>query len=213
MERTADRMLLFLKTRGPRTTAQLGKLLGTSSEAARQQLSKLQQAGLVTGQAVGSGVGRPAFSWRLTPRATERFPDTHAELTVQLIENMRAVLGEKALSRVIAQRERQMLASYTAALATASTLAERVARLVDLRSAEGYMAELEPCAGGFLIVENHCPICAAATACQGFCRSELELFQAVLGPDVLVSRTDHIVAGGRRCVYAVAPAKPHLTAS
>jgi predicted ArsR family transcriptional regulator len=57
--------------------------------------------------------------------------------------------------------------------------------------------------GGFLLVENHCPICAAARVCQGFCRSELELFREVLGPGVEVERTEHVLAGGRRCAYRV----------
>ena len=57
--------------------------------------------------------------------------------------------------------------------------------------------------GGFTLVENHCPICAAATACQGFCRAELEVFRSVLGDDVTVERTDHILAGARRCAYRI----------
>jgi predicted ArsR family transcriptional regulator len=58
--------------------------------------------------------------------------------------------------------------------------------------------------GSFLLAENHCPICAAARACQGFCRSELELFKAVLGKRVTVERQDHILAGARRCAYRIA---------
>jgi predicted ArsR family transcriptional regulator len=57
--------------------------------------------------------------------------------------------------------------------------------------------------GGFLLVENHCPICAAARTCQGLCASELEVFRRVLGPDVTVERSDHILAGARRCAYRV----------
>jgi predicted ArsR family transcriptional regulator len=52
-------------------------------------------------------------------------------------------------------------------------------------------------------MENHCPICAAATLCQSFCRSELEIFQDVLGPGARVERTDHILAGARRCAYRI----------
>jgi predicted ArsR family transcriptional regulator len=60
----------------------------------------------------------------------------------------------------------------------------------------------------FLFIENHCPICAAATACQGFCATELDLFRAVLGPDVAVERSEHIVSGGRRCAYLVTETGP-----
>jgi predicted ArsR family transcriptional regulator len=55
-----------------------------------------------------------------------------------------------------------------------------------------------------LLVENHCPICVAAKACQGFCRSELALFRETLGEKVSVERDEHIVAGARRCVYRIA---------
>ncbi|MGH9663089.1 MAG: transcriptional regulator, partial [Bryobacteraceae bacterium] len=70
----------------------------------------------------------------------------------------------------------------------------------------GYMSEVRPEQGGsFLLAENHCPICAAATACQGFCTTELDLFRGVLGPGVLVERVSHIVSGDRRCAYRVKP--------
>jgi len=40
-------------------------------------------------------------------------------------------------------------------------------------------------------------------AIQGLCRSELALFRAVLGPGVEVERTEHILAGARRCAYRI----------
>jgi predicted ArsR family transcriptional regulator len=53
------------------------------------------------------------------------------------------------------------------------------------------------------LVENHCPICVAAAACTNLCAGELHVFQAVLGEDVAVERTDHILAGARRCAYRI----------
>ena len=73
-----------------------------------------------------------------------------------------------------------------------------------MRSAEGYMAQVEVDDDGTLrLVENHCPICAAASFCQGFCRAEKAVFQNVLGPNVRIERDEHIVGGGRRCTYLV----------
>lgn len=57
--------------------------------------------------------------------------------------------------------------------------------------------------GALIFVENHCPICAAAAACAGVCRSELETFQKVLGAQVV--RQEHILLGARRCAYRVVP--------
>src|SRR5262249_8305363 len=108
-----------------------------------------------------------------------------------------------ALERLIAAREAETRAHYTTALAGADTLQERIARLATIRSREGYMAEWRRDGDDYMLLENHCPICAAAATCQGLCRAELALFRAVLGAEATVMRTDHILAGARRCVYRI----------
>jgi predicted ArsR family transcriptional regulator len=147
--------------------------------------------------------------WRLTQAGHARFPDAHAELTVQLLRTVRTELGEEALDRLIAARERETRANYTAETADATELRERVARLAAIRTREGYMAEWsEEPDGSYLLAENHCPICAAATMCQGFCRAELAVFQAVLGAGANVTRLEHIPAGARRCAYRITRSVP-----
>ena len=200
---SADRMLGILKRRGPQRAADLASALGVTAEAARQQLVQLEQAGLVNSESPKRGVGRPSRVWSLTAAGHARFPDTHSELTVQLIGAIRGALGERALDRVIGMRQEGIRQSYRAALEGARTLGTRVARLAKIRAREGYMAEWRRDGDGFLLVENHCPICAAATACQGFCRSELEIFRDALGGDAEVERVEHLLAGARRCAYRI----------
>ena len=67
------------------------------------------------------------------------------------------------------------------------------------------MADVEQAADGWLLIENHCPICAAAQVCQGICAAEEALFQDVLGPGVHVARDEYILDGARRCTYRVSP--------
>ena len=174
-----------------------------TGEAARQQLARLAADGLVVATAEPRGVGRPAQVWGLTEAGNARFPDAHAELTAQLIRSIRTQLGEEVLDRLIDSRSAESRAAYAAALEGAADLGERVARLAEARTREGYMAESWAEGEGYVLVENHCPICVAATACQGFCRAELDTFREVLGPDASVERTEHIVAGDRRCVYRI----------
>jgi len=200
----AQRILVQLKMQGSLSAAALGDRLGTSGEAARQQLLRLAEEGLVEARSAANGVGRPTQLWSLTAAAQAQFPDTHAALTVQLLDIIRERLGEGALDTIISVREAETRQCYEAALRQQPDLRGRVAVLADLRSQEGYMASwTEQEDGSLLLVENHCPICAAATACQGFCRAELDVFRAVLGPGVEVERTDHIVSGGRRCSYTI----------
>ncbi|PXA88377.1 MarR family transcriptional regulator [Nostoc sp. 3335mG] len=199
-----ERVLMALKMQPGLSAAAIGERLGITGEAARQQLLRLAQEGLVEALSVSSGVGRPSQAWSLTPAAEARFPDTHAALTLQLLDLIRANLGEAALDTLIAARENLTRAAYETAIADKADLRDRVAALADLRSGEGYMAQWrEEADGTLLLVENHCPICAAATACQGFCRAELDVFRAVLGSDAQVEREEHIIAGGRRCSYRI----------
>jgi predicted ArsR family transcriptional regulator len=200
----ANRFLVLLKTRGPQTAADLGKATHVTAEAARQQLVRLAADGLVVATAEPRGVGRPAQVWGLTEAGNARFPDAHAELTAQLLGAIRTQLGEEVLDQLIDSRAAESRVAYAAALEGASGLGERVDRLAEARTREGYMAKSWAEGEGYVLVENHCPICVAATACQGFCRTELDTFRAVLGPDAAVERTEHIVQGDRRCAYRVA---------
>lgn len=198
----AKRLLMLLKTRGPLQASDAGMMLGTTGEAARQQFVKLAKEGLVVSEAQTRGVGRPIQLWQLTEAGHAHFPDAHGELTVQLLRLIRTQLGDSALELLIDSREQETSNQYCLAMVGADNVTERVERLVAIRTREGYMAEMQVEAdGSLLLIENHCPICAAATQCQGFCRAELAVFQQALGAPV--ERVEHILSGARRCTYRI----------
>ena len=204
---TAEQILLLLKTRGPLTAQTLGEILRLTSMGVRRQLEAAEEKGLTTSVDKPGKVGRPVRLWQLTEAGQARFPDRHAALTLDLIAQVRSLFGEAAIDRLIDAREAASEAAYRTAIDPAAPLAQRAASLAMLRDAEGYMAEAQAESdGSVLLVENHCPICAAARACQNFCRSELDVFRRVLGPDVVVERVEHQIAGARRCAYRIVPA-------
>lgn len=198
-------MLFALKRHGPLTAAELGERLGTTGEAARQQLLKLATDHLVEATAEPKGVGRPAQTWHLTTAGNSRFPDAHASLTADLLRTIRTTLGQPTLDLLIAARESETRKTYEADLKGIEPVEDRIARLAEMRAREGYMAEWQRAEDGrgWLLIENHCPICVAASACQGFCRAELDIFRDVLGADVTVEREEHILMGARRCAYRI----------
>ena len=201
----ADRVLMALKTRGPQSIAAIAQTMDVTAEAVRQQMSRLHAEGLVDAENHSTGRGRPRRSGGSRPPATA-LSDTHAEMTVQMIGAVRQLFGDEGIDRLIGVREAAMRATYHQAMLGASGLRDRLERLAQLRSAEGYMAELRRDGAGFLFIENHCPICSAAKACMGFCRSELELFREVLGEGARVERVEHILADAQRCAYRVSAA-------
>lgn len=234
-----DRLLFELKSRGPQPAAALAAALAITPMGAHKLLARLEEQGLVDARderrdlrpfgedegAIGdadrgapgepatvSRPGRPRKLWALTEAGHGRFPDRHADLTLQLIQQARAVFGEAGLDQLISARERDSEQRYRAALARCRTPGDKVRELARLRAEEGYMARAERAGRDWLLVEDHCPICAAARSCQGFCRSELALFQRCLGPGLAVERTEHLLAGARRCAYRVSTVKEEAVA-
>jgi predicted ArsR family transcriptional regulator len=205
--RTGERILYLLKTKGPQAASALAQRLHLTAMAVRQHLYRFREEGLVKFSNERRPVGRPAQIWRLTERAATRFPESHAELTLEMISAIRAAFGEEGLNKLLKERTRRQLRDYREKMKRAgSGLLERVCALSEIRSAQGYMSECAARADGtILLAENHCPICVAADSCQGLCREELSLFREVLGKKTSVERTDHILAGARRCAYVICP--------
>lgn len=201
-----------LKRAGPQQARELASHLGVTAMAARQHLYALEAEGIVAAEEQPRPRGRPVKLWRLTKAAEPFFPDGHAELTLGLLDAMTSAFGARGLDKLVAARTEAQLAAYRARIKPGWPLKRRLEALARIRSEEGYMAEVrgagrEAGRGAYLLVENHCPICAAAQACRGLCRRELELFETVLGPDVEVTRLDHLLSGARRCSYRIRYAK------
>jgi len=202
-----DAILFQLKSLGEAQAETLARRLGISVQAVRQRLERLLAENLVAYSDRAHGRGRPRRLWSLAPGAASLFPDTHAQLTVDLIGTIRSELGETGLARLLERRRAQITAAYRKRFAREPDIARKLTALADVRSAEGYMARVESLAEeGFLLVEDHCPICAAAMTCQGFCSIELAIFRDLLGPGWRIERQDHLLTGARRCAYRITPA-------
>src|ERR1051325_4006550 len=185
--KTRRAIVKLLKTDGPLGSAHLAERLGLTAMAVRLHLYALQSEGLVTAEERPSPVGRPAKFWRLTREADRHFPEAYAELSVALIDAMQETFGAEGLNRVLVSRCARQRSDYSKRIRPGDSLKKKLGELARVRTEEGYMAEIKRGAdGSFLLVENHCPICAAANACQGFCSTELDLFRSVLGPGVEV---------------------------
>lgn len=199
------RVLDLLKRRGQSTASELAKELELTRMAAHQHLQTMETQGWVTSVTLPpQGRGRPSVAWSLSPEAErELFPDSHAELTVGLIDAARQAFGEDGLQRLINVRSEQQVEAYRKELG-GGELRRRVERLAAVRSREGYMAEVvEEESGALTLIEHHCPICEAAKRCQGICAAELSVFRRSLGEDVEVERTRHLLGEGDRCAYRI----------
>ena len=201
----ADRVLMALKTRGPQSIAAIAQTMDVTAEAVRQQMSRLHAEGLVDAENHSTGRGRPTQIWRLTAAGHGRFPDTHAEMTVQMIGAVRQLFGDEGIDRLIGVREAAMRATYHQAMLGASGLRDRLERLAQLRSAEGYMAELRRDGAGFLFIENHCPSVLRQKPAWALPQRTGTVPRSA-GRGARVERVEHILADAQRCAYRVSAA-------
>lgn len=202
-----DQILHLLKMQGSQTASALAEQLHVSPMAIRQHLQSLKAEKWVTYQEERRPLGRPVKLWQLTTHCKDYFPDSHADLTVDLLRSIESIFGSRGLDRLMADRRQRQVQTYhtrIAELSTQGTWQQQVRAIAQLRTQEGYMAEVvEQSEGALLLIENHCPICVAAQTCQKLCSTELEVFRSVLGSAVTVERVEHILQGDRRCAYRI----------
>ncbi|MCL1138748.1 helix-turn-helix transcriptional regulator [Shewanella pneumatophori] len=203
--KTSDKILQMLKTQGELTAKVIASELGLTTMGVRQHLQSLEESQDVVFEDRKAARGRPTRFWALTPQSNSHFSDRHEDLTVQLIDSVKVVFGDGGLEQLISHREQATYSLYSQALANVDGLEAKLNMLAKLRTDEGYMATIEQQQGVYFLLENHCPICAAATSCLSFCRSELQLFQSLFTAEASISREQHIIEGARRCAYKVVP--------
>lgn len=200
-----EALLLKLKQKGPQTAKVLAELLNITTMGVRQHLSALSEKGYIEQlKETSQQRGRPVKPWKLSQKGHQFFPDSHSQITVELVDSVREVFGEPGLDQIIDKRTETTFKLYQQELALKNSLDDQIKALSGIREREGYMSEVKKDGNNeWLLIENHCPICAAAESCQGFCRSELEVFQLLFENTAKVERVEHILHGSRRCAYTI----------
>jgi len=201
--KTAEKILHKIKREGEVTAKQLAQDFTMTTMGARQHLQSLQDEGYLDFEDIRVKVGRPTRHWNLTAQGHRFFNDRHGDLAVHVLDAVENLFGEQGLLKVAAERENKTFAHYHAAMLECHTTLEKLTALTALRDNDGYMAELSHSEDGFVLIENHCPICKAATRCPSLCQSELNIFRRLLGDGVTVERREHIIDGQRRCCYFI----------
>lgn len=203
--KTTEKIIDKIKREGAITAKQVAECFAITTMGARQHLQTLEDEGVIAFHDVKVKIGRPTRHWTLTKAGHEQFSNRHSDLTIQMFDAVESIFGSEGLSQVVQRRESNTLANYQSQISHSMTLESKVRTLTEIRTSEGYMAEYQPTENGFLLIENHCPICQAATRCESLCQSELNIFQTLLGEHIEVSRSEHIVQGARRCCYQITP--------
>lgn len=202
---TKQNILQYLLKQGQATAQQLAKDLNVSAQAIRRHLNELEAEGVIKYQSVQQRMGRPQHLYQLSTQGRDRLsPQKYGEFAVSFLNTLAETVGKEQVSKVLEQQWLKKAAEYRDRVGNGS-LKQRVAKLVQLREEEGYMAELHQMSEKkrqFVLVEHNCAISEVAESYPSICGHELEMFAAVL-PDCIVERTHWINDGEHRCGYSI----------
>ncbi|MFP4121582.1 iron-sulfur cluster biosynthesis transcriptional regulator SufR [Coleofasciculus sp.] len=188
----------------------LAEALDISPQAIRRHLKDLEAEGLIEYKSVSMGMGRPQHVYRLSKKGRDRFPNHYGEFAVSLLDTLEETVGRDQVSTILQKQWERKAMEYRQLLGQGS-LAERVAKLVELRQSEGYMAEWYPVESSdaseqthkqFIFREHNCAISNVAESFPSVCGHELEMFATIL-PDCQVERTHWINHGEHQCGYLI----------
>jgi len=203
--KTPELILLQLKTLGPHSAKMLAERLDITPMGIRQHLQSLEKRELVCYEEARTKVGRPTRYWSLTHQGHAQFADCHDTLATALLGSAQQLFGTEGVEQLLSVREDKLYQRYAEELSEEAGHQAKLNRLVRLRQHDGYMAELFEHPQGMLLVENHCPIGVAATACSSLCDSELQLVHRQFGHSYRIERTAHAISGSRHCAYLIRP--------
>ena len=206
---TKQDILEHLLRGGKATANELAQALSVSPQGIRRHLKDLEADGLIEFESTHEGMGRPQHSYHLSKKGRDRFPDRHDEFALDLLDTLAETVGPDQMQTILKKQWERKALDYQQKLGHGS-LADRVQELVQLRKAEGYMAECYPQpvdidptqAKEFILTEYNCAISHVAESFPKVCDHELEMFTLAL-KDCLVERTHWIVDGEHRCGYLI----------
>jgi DeoR family suf operon transcriptional repressor len=214
---TKQDILQHLLKQGQATAHELATELDVSPQAIRRHLKDLEVEELIAYQTAQAGMGRPQHVYQLNAKGrdrlrrtlSDRVPDSQAQFAVSLLDTIAEMVGKDQMGSILRKQWERKAVEYRDQLGNGS-LQERVANLVELRKAEGYMAEWyqvdasDSVGAGYRLImtEHNCAISNVAESFPSVCTHELEMFAALL-PDCTVERTHWIINGEHRCGYLV----------
>lgn len=206
---TKQDILRHILKQGEATAHELAEVLAISPQATRRHLKELGADGLVYHESVQQGMGRPQYVYQLSQKGREHLPHDYGEFAVSFLHTLAETAGEEQVEAVLEKQWQRKAEDYRQKIGTGS-LEQRIAKLVELRQAEGYMAEYRPledyqhynASPKFLLFEHNCAISSVAASYPCVCGHELEMFSAVL-PDCTIERTHWLYNGEHRCGYLI----------
>lgn len=200
---TRRQLITAIKKRGPLPVGDLAEELGITGMAVRKHLAGLERDGLVAAVLEHRETGRPRYVYSLTPLADGLFPQSYHHIALNVLDDIAELYGPNEVSRVLGRRSDRLEVRYRPAT-EGKDLKDKVSELARLRDEDGFLAEWDQDADGYVLREHHCPLFQVASAHPAACSLELQMFRNLM-PEADISRSHCQVDGQHVCTYRIRP--------
>ncbi len=173
--------VVALVRQGLTTVEELARELDLTDNAVRAHLSALERDGLVFQSGYRRGIGKPSYTYALTPEAESLFPKSYGALLHLMLDVLAERMSPDDLDNLLRDVGRRLAEGQTA---PAGDLRMRVEGAVALLGELGGLAAVEPNNGGFVIAGKSCPLAAAVEGHPGTCLLAEALLADVIGAPV-----------------------------
>ena len=201
-ESTRGKVVTLLRRAG-HTVEELAQALDLTDNGVRAHLATLERDGLVQQRGSkrhGSGGGKPAYIYELTPEAEELFPKAYESVLSRLLNVLAVQLGPQQSEALLRSVGRRIAEGQSV---PADEVRGRLEVAVGVLNKLGGLAELEEHNGAFVIRGYSCPLAGVAPNHPEVCQMAETLLTELAGVPVY-ERCDR---GERpRCCFEVAPA-------
>ena len=202
MNTSRDIILNTLKSKGTVTIAELAEAVGVSPVSIRHHLSSLQADGLIAGNEVRHGVGRPHLAYSLTEAGLERFPSKYVRLSGRLLDELKTTLPADAIEAMFSRIAETIAADIAPKLAD-KPLEEKKSLLVELLGEEGFMARWNVVGEKYQLTEYNCPYFRVGQKHPEVCRIDETLISQLLA--VPVEKGSCLLNGDEHCTFTITP--------
>jgi predicted ArsR family transcriptional regulator len=200
-EGTRGKVVTLLR-RGGRTVEELARELDLTDNGIRAHLATLERDGIVRQRGSvrrGSGGGKPAYVYELTPEAESLFPKAYEPVLRQLLDVLAGQLGPEESEALLRRVGRSIAQEQTV---PADGVRARLEAAVGILNELGGLAELEEREGSYIIRGYSCPLAGLTRDHPAVCL----MAEALLTELASVPVYEHCDRGERpRCCFEVAP--------
>lgn len=194
-----------LKLSGGLPVSELARQVDASYMAVKQHCEELKKLGYLDRSRVPrTAVGRPEIFYSLGAKADGLFPQAGVAFTVELLEELKGLLGESTPDKLLFQHFQNQCERWQPLVDKALTVAEKVSKLVALRQKEGCFIHVKPEEGGVIVIEEyHNPLQRLFERYPRAVAMEERMIEQLLGLRVARRELDGGRAGQPRVVFDV----------